>query len=67
VLRSVTVAQAVLQVEAVRACAEPQARLDRERLKQAIRRADLLLLHYADPDRWWRSADADAPSPRRRV
>ena len=57
VMRAVAVAQAVLQVEAVRACAEPEARLDRERLKQAIRRADLLLLHYADPGRWWRRPD----------
>jgi hypothetical protein len=45
----------VLQVEAVRACAEAGAGLDRERLKHAIRRADLLLLHYADPGQWWRS------------
>jgi Fe-S-cluster containining protein len=54
VMRAVAVAHAVLQVEAVRACAEPEARLDRERLKQAIRRADLLLLHHADPGQWWR-------------
>ena len=61
-MRAVAVAQAVLQVEAVRACAEPGAHLDRERLKQAIRQADLLLLHYADPGRWWRRADTGALS-----
>jgi hypothetical protein len=55
VMRAVAVARTVLQVEAVRACAEAGAGLDRERLKHAIRRADLLLLHYADPGQWWRS------------
>ena len=57
VRRAVAVAQAVLQVETVRACAEPGARLERGQLKQAIRQADLLLLHYADPGQWWRSPD----------
>ena len=57
VLRAVAVAQAVLQVEAVRACGAPGVHLDGPRLKQAIRRADLLLVHYADPGRWWRPVD----------
>ena len=60
VMRAVSVARAVLQVEAVRGCADPGAHLDGDVLKQAIRRADLLLLHYADPGQWWRSPDADA-------
>jgi hypothetical protein len=57
VLRAVAVARTVLQVEAVRACADPDACLDAERLKSAIRRSDLLLLHYADPEQWWRRPD----------
>ena len=55
VMRAVAVARAVLQVEAVRACAGTRACLDGGRLKHAIRRTDLLLLHYADPGHWWRS------------
>jgi Fe-S-cluster containining protein len=55
VMCAVAVARAVLQVEAVRACADTRACLDGERLKHAIRNTDLLLLHYADPGHWWRS------------
>ena len=63
VRRAVAVARAVLQVEVVRACADPGANLDDERLKAAIRRADLLLVHYADPGQWWRSAHTETSQP----
>lgn len=43
--RAVETALRVLHVEATRQCLEGPARLDAERLKQAFRRADLLLLH----------------------
>jgi hypothetical protein len=39
---------AVLRVECARACGDAARPLDRDRLVQAIRRADLLLVHYAD-------------------
>ncbi|MEZ5288116.1 MAG: hypothetical protein R2712_25635 [Vicinamibacterales bacterium] len=51
VRQAVDVARVVLQVEAVRACAERAAALDASALEHAIRRSDLLLVHYADPDR----------------
>jgi Fe-S-cluster containining protein len=63
VANAVAVARAVLQVEVVRACADPAAMLDAARLKTAIRRADLLLVHYADPGLWWRSAQAETSLP----
>jgi len=63
VAHAVAAARAVLQVEAVRACADPAALLDAERLKAAIRRADLLLVHYADPGQWWRSEHAETSLP----
>jgi len=63
VAHAVAVARAVLQVEVVRACADPAALLDAERLKAAIRRADLLLVHYADPGQWWRSTHAETSLP----
>jgi Fe-S-cluster containining protein len=45
------VAWSVLRAEAARGVAEAQGEaLDAERLKQAIRRADLLLVHLADPE-----------------
>ncbi len=49
VLRAVDVARAVLDVEAVRQCLAAGRRLDAPLLKEAIRRSDLLLVHYADP------------------
>jgi Fe-S-cluster containining protein len=52
--QAVAVARAVLQVEAIRACASSDLALDRRCLTLAIRRTDLLLLHYADAARWWR-------------
>ncbi len=51
VQRQVHAARAVLQVEAVRQCLEAGAPLDQPRLLAAIRQADLLLVHYADPAR----------------
>jgi hypothetical protein len=44
------VALDVLRAEAARGCAEAGRMLDRGLLKEAVRRADLLLVHLADPD-----------------
>jgi len=44
------VALAVLCAEAARGCAEAGRALDADLLKEAIRRADLLLVHLADPE-----------------
>jgi hypothetical protein len=44
------VAAGVLRAEAARRCAEADRDLDAELLKEAVRRADLLLVHLADPD-----------------
>jgi Fe-S-cluster containining protein len=44
------VALGVLRAEAVRGCAEAGRPLDADLLKEAIRRADLLLVHLADPE-----------------
>jgi hypothetical protein len=49
VRQHVRLARAVLQVEAVRACASSGRPLDAGLLLQAIRQSDLLLLHHADP------------------
>lgn len=49
---------AVVRVEAARAAASSRHPLDRERLGEAIRQADLLLLHYADPAEAARAFDA---------
>lgn len=48
VLRLADIADAVLVVEAARQCLAAGRALDAELLKQAIRQADLLLVHYAD-------------------
>jgi hypothetical protein len=42
-------AEAVLRAEAAREVASARGALDDARLKEAARRADLLLLHLADP------------------
>lgn len=55
VLRSVDIARSVLQVEAARVCARTVHGLDRPLLESAIRQTDLLLIHYADPQRLLRS------------
>jgi Fe-S-cluster containining protein len=44
------VALGVLRAEASRGCAEASRVLDAELLKAAVRRADLLLVHLADPE-----------------
>jgi hypothetical protein len=44
------VALSVLRAEAARGCAEAGRPLDAELLKEAVRRADLLLVHLADPE-----------------
>jgi Fe-S-cluster containining protein len=44
------VALAVLRAEAARGCAEARRPLDGELLKEAVRRADLLLVHLVDPE-----------------
>jgi Fe-S-cluster containining protein len=49
--RFIDLARTVLQVEAVRASRPSGHQLTRETLTTAIRQADLLLLHYADPFR----------------
>jgi hypothetical protein len=46
--RWLTLCHAVLRVECARACGDVDRPLDRDRLVQAIRQADLLLVHYAD-------------------
>jgi Fe-S-cluster containining protein len=58
VLRSVETARAVLEVEAVRACARAGRRLDAPLLTEAIRQSDLLLMHYADRERLDRTPEA---------
>ena len=47
---SLHVALAVLRAEAGRGCSGAGRPLDAERLKEAFRRADLLLVHLADPE-----------------
>jgi Fe-S-cluster containining protein len=47
----VEIARSVVQVEAVRACRRRAGPLDRSALAEAIRQADLLMLHHADPYR----------------
>jgi hypothetical protein len=44
------VALGVLRAEAARGCAEAGRALDAGLLKEAVRRADLLLVHLADPE-----------------
>ena len=54
--RMVGVSRIVLQVEATRACLSRGGGLDRPALTEALRQADLLLVHYADPFRFHRDA-----------
>ncbi len=49
VVRSLSVALAIVRVEAVRLCAYAERHLDEEILIESIRAADLLLVHLADP------------------
>ena len=59
------VALGVLRAEAARGCAEARRPLDSDLLKEAFRRADLLLVHLADPEalarRLSRSESAGGP------
>ena len=48
VIRLADLADAALRVETVRQCLQAGRALDAELLKQAVRRTDLLLVHYAD-------------------
>ncbi len=50
VVLGLRVALGVLRVETLRGCAEAERALDQELLREAFRRADLLLVHLADPD-----------------
>jgi Fe-S-cluster containining protein len=63
------VALGVLRAEAVRGSAEAARVLDRDLLQGAVRRADLLLLHLADPEALARriSGGEAAEGPPRRV
>ena len=54
--RHVQRAAHVLQVEAVRECLRRRTSLDRATLTTAIRQADLLLVHLADPQQLHRAA-----------
>ena len=51
VRRVASIAGGVLRVECARRCAEHEQPLDRYLLTQAIGQTDLLLVHYADPQR----------------
>ena len=44
-------ASAVLRIESARQCLDVGQPLDRPLLEGAIRQSDLLLVHYADPER----------------
>jgi hypothetical protein len=48
ILEAASIADAVLRVETVRQCVGANRALDSFLLKEAIRRSDLLLVHYAD-------------------
>ena len=49
VVRSLSAALAVVRVEAARLCASAERPLDEPLLLEAMRAADLLLVHLADP------------------
>jgi hypothetical protein len=53
----VEIARSVVQVEAVRACRRRATPLDRSALTEAIRQADLLLVHHADTYRLCQRSD----------
>lgn len=65
IVRSLQAALAVVRVEAARACAADQTMLDRPKMVQAFRQADLWLVHLADPlelARAWSRAEVEGPS-----
>lgn len=51
VMRVADMASAVLRIESARQCLDVGQPLDRPLLEGAIRQSDLLLVHYADPER----------------
>jgi hypothetical protein len=51
VMRVAAIASAVLRIESARQCIDVGQPLDRPLLEDAIRQTDLLLVHYADPER----------------
>ena len=51
VLRGAATAAAVLRIECARQCLALAQPLDRRLLEEAIRQSDLLIVHYADPER----------------
>jgi len=55
------IAHAVLRVECARQCRAFGRPLDRELLSSAIEQSDLLLVHYADPERLATSPSTDRP------
>ena len=55
------IAHAVLRVECARQCRAFGRPLDRELLSNAIGQSDLLLVHYADPERLATSPSTDRP------
>jgi hypothetical protein len=55
---------AVLRAEAARGCAEAGRALDADILTGAVRRADLLLVHLADPEALARRLSRCEASPR---
>lgn len=55
------IASAVVRIEAARQCAVWRRPLDRELLTEAIRQSDLLLVHYADPNRLATFSSTDRP------
>ena len=61
------IAHAVLRIECARQCRAFGRPLDRELLSNAIEQSDLLLVHYADPERLatspgWRPGQTTLPS-----
>ena len=64
IVRGARLALSVVRVEAARACAEAGRTLDRELLIEAIRSADLLLLHLASRRELARRLSAEAGEAR---
>jgi Fe-S-cluster containining protein len=65
VVLGLRVALGVLRAEATRGCAEAGRALDPALLKEALRRADLLLVHLADPEALARRLSRSESSPGR--
>ena len=63
-MQTARIAAAVLRIEAARQCGWFGRDLDRESLTEAIRQADLLLVHYADPRALADATSASTGRPR---